>query len=156
MRLPPPFLLSKFSVKPMELESAIISEEAMSRERINDLTEASELAALANNPSLTLDVTDLDLGRLPAHIKAALYTEATTFSAPQLQTSGNIDASRATSFSAPQLQTSGNIDAGSATSFSAPQLQTSGNIYASRATSFSAPQLQTSKYIDAGSTTAER
>src|SRR5450755_2100683 len=116
MRLPP-FLLSKFSVKPMELESTIISEEAMSRERItvNDLTEASELAALANNPGLTLDVTDLDLGRLPAHVKAALYTEATTFSAPQLQTSGNIYANNVTSFSAPQLQTSGDIDARSAT-----------------------------------------
>ena len=83
----------------------------MSIERINDLTEASELAALANNPGLTLDVTDLDLGRLPEHVKAALYTEATTFSAPQLQTSGDIDARSATSFSAPQLQKSGDIDA---------------------------------------------
>src|ERR1039457_5457037 len=101
MRLPPPFLLSKFSVKPMELESAIISEEAMSRERItvNSLTEPSELAVLANDPAVTLDVTDLDLGRLPAHVKAALYTEATTFSAPQLQTSGHIYAGSATSFS---------------------------------------------------------
>jgi hypothetical protein len=85
----------------------------MSRERIvvNDLTKASGLAALADNPDVRLDVTKLDLGRLPEHVKAALYTEATTFSAPQLQTSGYIYAPRATSFSVPQLQRSGNIAA---------------------------------------------
>ena len=121
----------------------------MSRERINDLTEASELAALANNPGLTLDVTDLDLGRLPAHVKAALYTEATTFSAPQLQTSEYIYANNATSFSAPQLKASGDIYVGSATTFSAPRFQTSGDINANNATNFSAPQLKASGDITA-------
>ena len=125
----------------------------MSRERItvNELTEASELAAFASNPAAVLDVTRLDLRRLPEHVKAGLYTEATTFSTPQLKTSGKIDAGSATSFSAPQLQKSGYIDAGSATSFSAPQLQKSGHIYAPNATSFSVPQLQTSGDIDARS-----
>ena len=102
---------------------------------VNNSTDASELAGLATDPAVTLDVTKLDLGRLPEHVKAALYTEATSFNAPQLQTSGNIFASSATSFSAPQLQTSGNIYARAATNFSAPQLQASGNIYADRATS---------------------
>ena len=91
---------------------------------VNDLTEPSELAALASNAVLTLDVTNLDLGRLPPHVKAALYTEATTFRAPLLQTSGDINASSATSFRAPLLQTSGGINASSATSFRAPLLQT--------------------------------
>jgi|ERR1039458_525715 hypothetical protein len=97
---------------------------------VDNSTEPSQLAELANNPALKLEVTKLDLVRLPGHVKAALYTAATSFSAPQLQTSGDIYAHSATSFSAPQLQTSGNIYANSATSFSAPQLQTSGYIYA--------------------------
>jgi hypothetical protein len=50
---------------------------------VNDLTGPSELAALSGNPELTLDVTSVDdLGRLPAHVEATLYTEATSFSAP--------------------------------------------------------------------------
>jgi hypothetical protein len=97
---------------------------------VNNWTEPTELALLANNPLVLLDVTNLDLGRLPQHLKAALYTAANTFCAPQLQTSGNIYADNATSFSAPQLQTSGSIYAPRATTFSAPQLQTSGYIYA--------------------------
>ena len=110
-------------------------------------TEASDLAALANDPGVTLNVTALDLRRLPAHVKASIYTSAKAFNAPQLQISGEIDADRATSFSAPQLQTSGNISADRATSFDAPQLQTSGNIDARNATSFRAPLLQTSGVI---------
>lgn len=97
---------------------------------VDNSTEPSELAALANDPLVTLDATKLDLGRLPEHVKAALYTDATTFSAPQLQTSGSIHANSATSFSVPQLQTSGNIYAYRATSFSTPQLQDSGHISA--------------------------
>ncbi len=83
---------------------------------VNNSTDASELAGLATDPAVTLDVTKLDLGRLPEHVKAALYTEATSFNAPQLQTSGNIYARAATNFSAPQLQASGNIYADRATS----------------------------------------
>ena len=116
---------------------------------VGDLTKASDLADLADNPEVTLDVTELDLLRLPQHVKASLFTQATTFDAPQLQTSGYIDARSAKSFSAPQLQTSGYIDARSAKSFSAPQLQQSGDIYADSAKSFSAPQLQQSGFIDA-------
>ena len=57
----------------------------MSRQLItvNSLTPPSELAVLAINAAVALDVTSLDLGRLPEHVKAALYTEATTFSAPR-------------------------------------------------------------------------
>lgn len=97
---------------------------------VNSLTEPSELAALADNAAVTLDVTDFDLGRLPGHVKAALYSAATTFSAPQIKTSGDIDARRATSFSVPQLQTSGHIYVDSAKSFVAPQLQTLEHIHA--------------------------
>jgi hypothetical protein len=137
-------------------QTAIILEEAMSRELtvVNDLIRASELAALTDNPGVTLDVTNLDLGRLPQHVKAALYSKAATFNAPQLQMSGNIYADKATSFSVPQLRTSGFIDASSATSVDAPQLQTSGNIYASSATSFDAPQLRVSGNINAYSATS--
>ena len=104
---------------------------------INDLTMPSELAILAGNPGLTLDVTNLDPLRLPAFVKAALYTEATSFNVPQLQTSGDIDAGSASTFDAPQLQTSGDIDAGSASTFNAPQLKASGNIDAGSASTCS-------------------
>ena len=122
--------------------------------KIDNTTPEPLLLQLSASPRLTLDVTDFDLSRLPVRVKCDLVSSATSFSAPQLQTSGYIDARSATSFSAPQLQTSGYIYARSATSFSAPQLQTSGDIYASSATSLSAPQLQTSGYIYASSATS--
>jgi hypothetical protein len=59
---------------------------------VDNSTEPSQLAELANNPALKLEVTKLDLVRLPGHVKAALYTAATSFSAPQLQTSEYIYA----------------------------------------------------------------
>jgi hypothetical protein len=124
------FLLSRLSAIGTPEENHH-SEEAMNNKLIavDNSTEPPELAALANNPDVTLVVTKLDLRRLPEHVKAKLYTVATTFTAPQLQTSGDIYADSATSFSAPQLQTSGDIYARSATNFSAPQLQTSGDIH---------------------------
>jgi hypothetical protein len=67
-----------------------------------------------------LDVTDGDLRQL-RHVAAHLYSRATRFDAPQLQTSGNIDARAATTFSAPQLQNFGNIDATLAASPTAPR-----------------------------------
>src|SRR5205807_6591682 len=106
--------------------------------KVDNLTAASELAALVANPAVPLDVTDLDLGLLPEHVNAILYTEATEFIAPQLKTSGDIYATNATTFSASQLQTSGHILASIAIIFSVPKLQTSGNIYASSVTEFSA------------------
>ena len=121
---------------------------------VDDRTEPSELAALLGNWQVTLDVTNLDPGRLPEHVTATLYTEAAEFSVPQLRTSRGIDAPSATSFSAPQLQTSKNINACHATSFSVPQLQTAGHIYASSAPNFSAPQLRTAGCIDASSATS--
>jgi len=36
-------------------------------------TESTELTAFASNPGVTLDVTNLDLRRLPQHVKAVLY-----------------------------------------------------------------------------------
>src|SRR6202035_784564 len=111
---------------------------------VDNRTDLAELTALANNSALTLDVTEIDLRRLPEHIKAALYTAAKSFSAPQLRESGHIDARSATSFSAPQLRKSGDIDASNAVSFSAPLLQESGDIFAPSAASFSAPLLQKS------------
>jgi len=120
----------------------------------NNSTEAAELEIFASDPDVTLDVTNLDLSRLPQHVKAVLSTNAEAFNAPQLQTSGGIYAPHATSLDAPQLQTSGNITARRATTFSAPQLQTSGNITAHLATTFSLPQLQTSGHIEANSATS--
>jgi hypothetical protein len=124
--------MDKVELRPV---STIVRRKPINRERIavNDLTGPSELAALANNPAVMLDVTQFDLGRLPEHVKAELFTDATSFNAPQLQTSKNIYAGSATSFNAPQLQTSKDIYASSATSFSARQLQTSGHIYANSA-----------------------
>ena len=78
---------------------------------VNNSTEVSEITAFANDPAVSLDVTSFDLSRLPEHVKASLCTSAMSFSAPQLQTSGNIYAYRATSFSTPQLQDSGHISA---------------------------------------------
>jgi hypothetical protein len=117
-------------------------------------TPDSLLSALLACPRLIVNVTHLDLTRLPAHVRANLKTAATSFSAPQLQTAKAIYARSATSFSAPQLQTAGNIVADSATSFSAPQLQTAGIIHVDSATSFSVPQLQTAEGIYARSATS--
>ena len=93
---------------------------------VDNSTEPATLEDYANTPGVTLDVTNLDLRRLPLHVKSGLYTKGRAFDAPQLQTSGDIFAPSATNFSAPQLQTSGDINASRATSFSAPQLRTSG------------------------------
>ena len=51
----------------------------MSNKRIavDNSTDPSELAGLATDPAVTLDVTKLDLGRLPEHVKAALYRKYT-------------------------------------------------------------------------------
>ena len=76
---------------------------------VNNSTEVSEITAFANDPAVSLDVTSFDLSRLPEHVKASLCTSAMSFSAPQLQTSGDIAATSATSFSAPELRTSGYI-----------------------------------------------
>jgi hypothetical protein len=111
---------------------------------VDNQTATERLHQLAADPTLTLDVTTLDLSRLPPHVQCTLVSRATEFSVPQLQTSGDIYASRARVFSAPQLQTSGHIDAPSATEFSAPQLQTSGDIDVRSATTFSAPRLPSS------------
>jgi hypothetical protein len=100
---------------------------------VDNSTDPLLLETLAEQAYVILDVTKLNLGRLPAHVKAALQTDATIFSAPQLQTSGAIYANSAKSFSAPQLQTSRNIWAPNATSFIAPHLQTTRDIYVPKA-----------------------
>jgi hypothetical protein len=70
------------------------SGEAMSAQRITtvDNSERPRLETLTNDTDANLDVTKLDLARLPAHVKATLFTDATSFNAPQLRTSGAIDA----------------------------------------------------------------
>jgi hypothetical protein len=90
---------------------------------VDDSTDPAELRALADNPAVILDVTDLDLGRLPTDVKARLYSDGETFSAPNLRTSGPIFAEKAKEFSVPKLQTSGDLWVSSAASFSAPELQ---------------------------------
>jgi hypothetical protein len=114
---------------------------------VDNSTDPSRVEALAANPDVLLHVTRLDLGRLPEHVKASLYTEADAFNAPGLRTSGNIYAAGATIFDLSQLQASGDIHAYTASSLNAPELQTSGNILAGNATSFDAPQLQASGQI---------
>lgn len=123
--------------------------------KVDNSTDPSRIEALAAKPYVLLHVTRLDSRRLPEHIRATLYIEADTFSAPQLLTAGNIYAENATTFDVPQLQSSGNIHVDCVVNFSAPQLRCSGNIHAARATTFSAPQLQIlSGKILAGSATS--
>jgi hypothetical protein len=107
----------------------------MSRQYIIDnSTEQSRIEALASDPAqVSLDVSAIDPSRLPANVRAEICTNATTFNAPQLRSSGNICANRATTFSVPQLQTSGAIWADRVKDFSAPHLRSSGDIFTSKA-----------------------
>jgi hypothetical protein len=72
--------------------------------RIDNSIEQSKLEALANDSYVALDVTALGPKRLPAHIGADLYTDASVFDAPQLQTLSKIYTD-AKNFSAPRLRT---------------------------------------------------
>jgi hypothetical protein len=56
----------------------------MRRETVDNTTEQSTLNELAHDAYLRLDVTSLDLARLPPHVNAELQTEARTFEAPAL------------------------------------------------------------------------
>src|ERR1019366_1807910 len=90
---------------------------------VDNSVDQATLQAYAGDPDAVLDVTGLDLGRLPPGSRANLHSEADTFSAPHLRTSGNIDAPRATVFSAPKLRASENINATHADVFEIPRLR---------------------------------
>ncbi len=105
----------------------------MRRATVNNTTEQSKLNELAQDAYLRLDVTSLDLARLPPHVDAELHTEARTFEAPALVScAGDIHAPWVTKFLAPQLRVARNIHAPRASTFSVPQLVISGEIDAPR------------------------
>src|SRR5690348_559463 len=101
------------------------------------------LLAYAADPDAVLDVTGLDLRRLPLDVKARLYSAAAVFRVPHLRASADIDANKAVYFSAPELRTAGNISATHAELFEIPQMQTAGNIFATSAGEFVARELVT-------------
>jgi hypothetical protein len=78
------------------------------------------VAALAADPDIELDLTPLDFGRLPAEVKASLYSRAVIFDAQHLQHAANVHAPHATRFSAPELRTAGNITATHTHTFESP------------------------------------
>jgi hypothetical protein len=140
---------------------------------VDNTTPLPLLRQLSASPRLTLDVSALDLLRLPARINCALSSSKKSFNAPQLESVGNIDAlaaisfsipglqtaghilaCRAKSFNAPQLRWAGYIDAGLAISFSIPQLREAGNIFVDSVLSFTAPQLKTADTIHAEAATS--
>jgi len=52
---------------------------------IDNSVDQKNLDRYAADPAVTLDVTALDLRRLPQHVQATLVSKAETFSAPQPQ-----------------------------------------------------------------------
>src|SRR6185312_15532182 len=116
---------------------------------LDNSVDQETLHAYAANPEAVLDVTGLDLGRLPVDVKASLYSQADAFNAPHLRISGDIDAHRATSFRAPQLRKAENISATHAKAFEVPRLLAAGNIFATSAATFAAPELRIAGDIDA-------
>ena len=76
----------------------------MTIQLLHAATSAQELSELCATKGLIIDVTSLDLARLPPRVAANLITHATSFDAPQLRESGDIHARNATSFAVPQLQ----------------------------------------------------
>jgi hypothetical protein len=109
---------------------------------IDRLTSAHDVAVLARKLHVTLVVTNFDLKRLPSHVRAALWSEALTFVAPNLRTCEDIDATKATDFSAPLLEVSRNLYLPHATRFDAPRLASCAYIHAPLVTSPTAPQIQ--------------
>jgi hypothetical protein len=91
------------------------------------------LLAHAADADAILDVTDLDLRRLPPNVRASLYSAAAVFQAPSLCAAFDIEANRAASFLAPELRTAGNINATHAELFEIPELRAAGHIHAASA-----------------------
>jgi hypothetical protein len=82
---------------------------------VNADTPQETLVTLAGTTGLTLEVTHLDLKRLPAHVRANLRSSAESFVAPALKSAGNIEAERATVLHAPELAQAGDVEAPLAT-----------------------------------------
>jgi len=116
---------------------------------VDNSTDQKAFEALAANPEADLDVTALDLGRLPASVKASLYSSAVIFEALHLRKSADIHAPCARRLSAPELRHAGNITATHAHTFEIPKLQSAGNILATAAVSFVARELVSAGNIDA-------
>lgn len=131
---------------------------------VTNRTDSVRLRELAEIPTLTLDVTKLDLGRLPENIKANLYSDARRVVLSNVRTSGSIDAPKARYFDAPKLEkvsggmnvysaravtlpnlhsVSRGINAYSAAYVSLPDLtEASGGIRADHATAITAPKIK--------------
>jgi hypothetical protein len=116
---------------------------------IDDSISPRALATLLAEPELELDVTALDLGRLPAEVKTNLYSSDVIFEALHLRHAAHIHAPHATRLSLPELRTAGNITATHAHTFEIPLLQTAGDILATSAVNFVARELVSAGDIDA-------
>jgi hypothetical protein len=105
---------------------------AVRRVLVGNSIEQSNLEFLARDPTRTLDVTALDLTRLPKHVQAVLYTEAMTVNL-DLKSCGHIIARSAEHFSALELRSAWSIIIPSASIVSLPELGVSGKIIVSGA-----------------------
>src|ERR1039457_1211651 len=95
-----------------------------------------DLLAHTANPQAILDVTQLDLARLPRQVKAVLHSNAEIFHVPDLRCAGSIEANKALAFIAPELRQAGDISATHAQMFEVPELRSAGNIHATSAAQF--------------------
>jgi hypothetical protein len=109
---------------------------------INHLTSGRDVAALASKLHLTLDVTNFDLKRLPTHVRAAIWSEASAFVAPTLRACEDINAANAIDFSAPLLQSARNLYLPQVTRFHAPRLANCAYLHAPLLTFPTAAEIQ--------------
>jgi hypothetical protein len=101
-----------------------------------------ELDRLCQTPRLTLDVTELDLGRLPSKIACSLVSDADVFDAPQLVEAGNITAKEASRFTLPRLEKVGRFTFGEARDLDLPALREAGGIETYKAETVRLPCLE--------------
>jgi hypothetical protein len=120
-----------------------------SRVIIDETVRQSTLEVLTADPEIELDVSALDLGRLPAEVKASLYSIAVIFEALHPRGSADIHAPRGTRFSAPEFREAGNITATHAHTFENTEARTGKEHSGHRAVSFVARKLVSGGDIDA-------
>ncbi|MGB4101257.1 MAG: hypothetical protein WBK91_05065 [Alphaproteobacteria bacterium] len=127
-----------------------------------------KLRNLAADPGLTIEITALEPGRLPAVVKAHIWSRAEHFLEPALKRAeGDIiaphamkidlstleDVAGATNFQsltkyvAPRQIRAGDLNVNEAAQLSIPSLQFSGNIVALQLRRFHAPRLQISGHV---------
>jgi hypothetical protein len=117
---------------------------------VNDATPQARLEALLKDRRLTLDISQLsDLSRLPATVKASLYSHAETFCAPHLRTVHNI-FTRATTVDLSGLEKAGELHVENAGELKFPKLKAMGSLCAFAIAQLSLPVLERCKDISSG------